>query len=344
MLKKLFSVFSFFACFNCLAEEQISCLTKIGKHQQNFLTQLEQIIGKKELNQKNIKDNEQKIYNLVAANVLTACLNTSNLSEFNNDIVSSQNISIPFEKNEKYYTMELNTEKLFDHINIPSGILVTPFLNKAPGDIITKAQMPTDYFFSSDCSDHWVRVNIDDDTPINKAGKASFARYSGREFFLDFPVGSYNRAFPGLVISAKTGVGAAEEIVYYQNYKNARIAAESFAQALSNTQCALDGLAVYVVSLNTKRIGSGDKSGWAIGSGVVGGSMALLGAAWLTATYTTASATVLMSTAMAANAIPVAGWIAGAVIAVAAAVAAIYPSDLADIQQVMVLDGPYIIK
>ena len=104
----------------------------------------------------------------------------------------------------------------------------------------------------------------------------------------------------------------------------ARENAKKFADALQNTPCANDMLAVDVVSLNTIPVVQNGKKQWAIGGGVAGGASIGLGIA------------------LASN--PV-GWIIAGIAAVGGAVAyAIAPQSLADMEQVMVMDGPYLIK
>ena len=141
----------------------------------------------------------------------------------------------------------------------------------------SKAELPNDYFFSGECSDHWVRINIDNTVPVNVAGQAAFTKYKDKEFFIDFPFGKNNRAFPGLIIAAKKGVGGSEEVVWYRNYKAAREAAQKFADALKGTACANQGLVIDVVSLKTVPVTQGNKTGWTIGAGVAGGTAIAVG-------------------------------------------------------------------
>ena len=224
--------------------------------------------------------------------------------------------------------------------------MITNLRSKSAGDVITKAETPKDYFFTNDCSDHWVRINIDNSVPVNTAGQAAFSNYAGKEFFIDFPFEKNNRAFPGLIIAAKKYIGGGEEVVWYSNYRLARQNAKKFADALQNTPCGNQNLAVNVVSLNTTPDNQGENRGWAIGAGVnagIGAGIATTGALSAAGIISIGAA----GTAAGSSAIPVAGWIVAAVAATVATVAgviAIAPSSLADLNQVMVMDEPIFIK
>ena len=328
MLKKiLFSLF--FIQFGLLATARAAtpipqCIQDIAK-EAKFYDGLKEVLKNKELNQENIKKNQDKVYDLVAENVITHCL--GDINTFVDEIADQPTLRVPFEMrgtNNKtiYYAFEMPTEKLFDHINIPTGIVVAPAMGKKRGDVITFGEMPRDYFWSESCSDHWVKLNIDDNAPVNTAGRASFKGYPDVEFFLDFPKGSGMRAFPGLVLGAATGIGGKEQIVWFRNYLTARKAAEEFATNLKQTICTQDNLEVYLVSLGTQKVKIGDsKYGWGITAGATGGVMGVL--------------------AIGSFSVPVVGWIIGGVVAISAGVVTLWVETLADIQQVMVLDGPH---
>lgn len=319
----------------------IQCLTDIGNDQETFVNAIKtQILHGQEFNQRLVDREKHKLYTIVAANIVTHCIDTNNLNDFNHDIVDATKIDIPFKLDDKYYKLTVDVETLFEYINIPAGVLVTNLRNKRPGDVITKAETPSDYISSFDCSDHWVRLDLSDSSPVNVAGKAAFPEYTDQEFFIDFPFGKNNRAFPGLIIGAKTGWGGAEQVVWYPNYRVARAKAKQFAEGLNNTACSKDNLVVDVVSLTTKPVTQGDKTGWAITAEIGGG----VGTA-----ISIAGAVAAVSGVVAATTweVPVAGWIVAAVAATVATVSgiiAIAPSSLADMNQVMILDGPYRIK
>ena len=128
-----------------------------------------------------------------------------------------------------------------------------------------------------------------------------------------------------------------EELVSFNNLPTAINAAQQFASALNDTRCANDGLSVYVVSTKVQELESG--TGWGITAGVVGGTAAIIGistyAGWTAALFTAAGVT--------ASA-PVVGWIAAGVLAAAAGIFSVIPSEIEAINQVMVIDGPYLIK
>jgi len=326
MLKKILFLLFFVQiglCANTYAADPIpTCIQEISK-ETKFYDGLKNILKNKGLNQENIKKNQEKIYDLVAENIITHCL--GDINAFVDEIVDSQTLRIPFEMRDAnnkpvYYAFEAPTEKLFDHINIPTGILVAPTMGKKRGDVITFSEMPKDYFWSESCADHWVKINIDDDSPVNLAGRAAFKEYSNIEFFLDFPKGTGMRAFPGLVLGADTGIGGKEQIVWFRNYLTARKAAEEFARSLKPTMCSRDNLEVYLVSLGTQKVTTGDsKQGFGIAAGV---------------------ASTLTVVAIGASASGV-GIAIGAIAALGAGVAALWVETLGDIQQVMVLDGPH---
>lgn len=325
-MRKFLLIFVMMLCGNLAhAGDTPPCVAAIGNDTAAFVDVLKtKILNGKEFNQKFVEQRKHEMYNLVAGNILTHCLDTKNLADFNTDIVDAETLTIPFQMDGKYYSLNVNVATLFNYVNLKFGILVTTKRDKMRGDVITKDEMPKDYFFSGQCSDHWVRVNIDNDVPVNKAGQAAFPTYAGNEFFIDFPSGKNNRAFPGLVIASKKGIGGSEQVVWFQNYKVARENAKKFANALQNTPCANDMLAVDVISLDTVPVIQNGKKQWAISGGVVGGASIALGIA------------------LASN--PV-GWIIAGIAAAGGAVAyAIAPQSLADMEQVMVMDGPYLIK
>lgn len=333
-MRKFLLIFAMMLCGNFAHATDATtpaCMVAIGNDQNAFVNVLKtEILKGKEFNQQFVDKNKDALYTLVARNLAVHCLDTSNINDFNTNIVDADILTIPFKMDGKYYSLNLNVAKLFDYTAdyLKAGIMVTPLSNptlagKRMGDVITKSEMPTDYFFSGQCSDHWVRVNIDNNIPINKAGQAAFPTFAGsNEFFIDFPIGKNNRAFPGLIIASAKGIGGSEQVVWFTNYKTARASARKFAAALQNSPCANDKLAVNVVALNTVPTVQNGKSGWALGGGIAGA--------------------VGVGVFLASN--PV-GWIIAGVAAAGAAVGyAIAPQSLANMDQVMVLDGPYLIK
>lgn len=329
-MRKFLLIFAMILCGNLAYATDTytpACVAAIGNDQNAFVNVLKsEILKGKEFNQKFVDQKKDELYTLIARNLAVHCLDVTNLDDFNTAIVDADVLTIPFQMDSKYYSLNINVAELFNYTDyLKAGIMVTPLSNKRKGDVITKGEMPTDYFFSGQCSDHWVRVNIDNDVPVNKAGQAAFPTFAGsNEFFIDFPFGKNNRAFPGLIIASAKGIGGSEQVVWFPNYKTARENAKKFAAALQNTPCTNDGLAVDVVSLNTVPTTQNGKSGWALGGGITGGAAIGVGAF------------------LASN--PV-GWIIAGIAAAGGAVAyAIAPQSLADMEQVMVMDGPYLIK
>ena len=350
------------------AGAEIACLTEIGKDNETFIQPLKDIVKDSNIIadqtkfQEFINKNKSKFYGLIAGNVELRCMG-ENFNDLN-EIADSESIKIPFEMNGNKYDITVDSMRLFDYMAIPTALLVVNTRNKNPGDVIEKSKMPKDYFFSQACSDHHVRVNLNNKASVNRAGQTAFGTYGGSdsEFFLDMPVGKSCRAFPGLVLGDFGGLGAKEKIVAYENYREGRKALKTFAKALQNTSCGNQGLAVYQVSIDTIPVEKNGKKGWAIAAGVSGGSMAYMGITSGLATLGvggkiiasgvwTASKLGLITTAAggavtvgAINSWNVVGWVILGVTAATAATIALLPKDLADIDQVMVMSEPEIIR
>ena len=282
------------------SQQVVQCLIDIGNDTTEFVDPIKSnILRGREFNQALVDREKDALYDLVAKNIMKRC--TENFNDFNFDIVDATKIDIPFKLDDKYYKLTVDVETLFEHISIPTAVLVMNFNNKNIGDKITKADTPSEMFFSADCSDHYVRDNISDDGPVNRAGQAAFPTYTGEEFFIDFPFGKSNRAFPGLIIAAHTGIGGAEEVVWYPNYRVARANAKTFVEGLKNTACSKDNLSAYVVSMPVNPEKSWDSSGWFFwGVGILTGGIGM-GISLL-------------------------------------------PPTLADINEVTIFDGPYLIR
>lgn len=307
------------------------CLADIGSDNATFVSPMHtEVLSGQLPTQENVDANNSKMFGLVGANIELKCLNGQpNLNDFQ-AIAESKAFIIPFTyTNNEKYLLQVDTEKLFDYINLPTGFIVTNNRNYKPGQIIKKSDMPTDYWFDGDCSDHYVRINISNDAAINVAGQKAFGEYGGskNEFFLDFPVGKNCRSFPGLVLGDFGGLGAEEKIVAYQNYVSAQKAAQSFADALQSSSCSNQNLAVYLVALETTPVAQGGTEGVVIGAGIGGAAAGAI------------------TVALASNP---AGWVIGAVGAVVggvvAGVSALFYKELTPIDQVVVMKGPYIIR
>lgn len=296
------------------------------------------------LTQEGATQNKSKIMGLIAGEVLLNCI--ANLGT----LTKSANGKVWYERDNKKYAFQFKMEELFQYINIQTGVMLYNKPSLSVGDVIKLSDIKKLYW-SDECSDHTIWDNLDDDASVNIAGQKVFSQYGGsdNEFFLDFEEGNDRRAFPGLVLMDKTG-STAEKIVSFNNLHSAIAATQSFATALNSSSCSNDGLSAYVVALNVKPDDT-DRDAWAVGAGVTGGTMAFLGLAYA-ATLSTAAAAAgssalvsgLLSVAGAASSVPVWGWIAAGVIAAAAGAISLIPSELADIRQVMVMDGPYLIR
>ena len=227
----------------------IPCLNKIGQDTNNFINKLNTIVGSETLNQEFVDTHQTDFYDLVGQGIINHCASAG--SRNMNAIADIDYIVIPFVLKNQKYDIKVNTDKLFTHVQRPSALLVVNKTTLRPDDIVKKSDMPKRYFFPDDCSDHHVRFNLNNNAAVNKAGQSAFAAYGGaeNEFFLDMPVGKSCRAFPGLVLGDVGGWGAAETIIVYTNYKEARKALKAFANNLNHTACSNSGLAVYMVDI-----------------------------------------------------------------------------------------------
>lgn len=326
-----------------------------------------------ELTDAQVQINRDKIYIAFAGAMLESC--GSELM----DIADLQEGLIILKKDDKTIGFKFSVPEIFDHLDFKAGIMVYNNKTKTAGSIIKLSDIKSLYW-SDDCSDHTIWENLDDDAAVNIAGQKVFQSYGGskNEFFLDFEEGNNRRAFPGLVLMDKT-YSTSESIVVYTNLITAKQVARQFAEALSNTACSNQGLAVYLVALNvTKSTTSGNEGvakgiGYSVGglaaaNTLVGAGLGVAGATGTTAVLgTTAGAAgfnaavgvagTVTAKGMAAGAlagagasvgwIPGPGWVIGGALLIAAGVTyaiSVAPSEIEDIQQVAVLAGPYIIR
>ncbi len=271
-----------------------------------------------------ITAHQAEIYNLLAANTKDFCLGDIGLIAKNGG-----NATINFKHNNKNYSFNFSVEELFRYLPIRVAILITNDRTKKANDVITKASMPTNYWWNKDCSDHIIWSNLDDDAAINKAGQAAFSEFGGaqHEYFIDFPVDSSCRAFPGLILQDITG-SSTEGIVVYNNVQLGLQRLTDFVKNLNGSQCSRDNLSAYLVAIDATAVPT--ESTHLVGDIItgVGGTAAVGG-------------TVGVVVGGVSN--PV-GWVILGVGAVIAGISSVVPTDIADIQQVAVIDGPYHIK
>ena len=362
MIKKIFLILM--VCFVSTAHADVfkTCLEKISSNDELWTQPL---FNKSNGIFKSLKDGEEltddivqkqkaQIYVLLGKNILLNC--RDDMAE----ISRQQRGQIPFKYNDEDYAFDFSVKTMFDYIDIRTGFVVINKRNLKPGDVIKLTDIPREQkFFPDECSDHVIWDNLDDDAAVNVAGQAVFNEFGGskNEFFLDFADGDNRRAFPGLVLMDKTS-STAESIVTYRNIGTAFQKMQQFGERLKNSQCSNSGLALYTVALDVKQDTSKEKKGWAIAASVGGGAAVWIGAsAAVTAAGVAGSGVIGTAVvgAMKATAatvgvaagsvswIPVAGWIAAGVLAVTATAIALYPSEIEDLKQVMVLDGPYLL-
>ena len=262
LINKIF-MFSFMIATLCTRgyAADIPCLTAVGQDD-NFISKFKGqiksgvILTDEQKLQEYINTHKQDFYKLVGDSVFEHCIKDNDYTNVN-IIADRDSITIPFVINSQPYDITVNTENLFDAIeNKPvAALLVINDTYKKPGDEIKKSDMPKKYFFSRECSDHNIQFGLSNTSPVNKAGQRAFAAYGGgdAEFFLDFPTGKNNRAFPGLVIGDfGSFINSPEKIVVYTNYKRAREVLKNFSSYLNNTPCSNQNLAVYLVDIGDK--------------------------------------------------------------------------------------------
>jgi len=260
-MNKLFVSFLFLLFGTVTGADAVTapCLATIGNDDVGFITPMyNNVLGGKPPIQDNIDTNKSRMFNLVADNVKAKCLDASATKADFIAITQNAQFIIPFKyKDNKKYKMQVDTTKMFEYLNLPVGFLVINNRKLGPGDIIKKSDMPTDWFYSNNCSSHNPRLNIANDAAINVAGQAAFGKYAGAksEYFLDKPVGKACRSFPGLVLGDFGGWGAPEGIVVYKNYLNATTAIKTFQDALKSSACSQQqDLAIYLVSLDNIKV------------------------------------------------------------------------------------------
>ena len=314
-MKKFITLFFLFVSVSAYAATDIltKCVENIYQDQEAWHDKIANIFSNEDdLSQAAVTKNKNKLYNLLAQNLLKIC--PADVLE----IFNEKEGKINFEYNDKLYALEFNPKELQKYLNIETGILVINNTQLSPGDILTKSQTPKDTkFFSAACSPHSIWYNLDDDAAVNKAGQAAFNDKTN-EFFLDFARGDNMRAFPGLVLMDITG-STQEKIVTFPNLAAGKNATSLFTEKLlKNTNCNNQGLAVYTVALKVAPDTSTDKRILAVAA---------------SSGYAIATGTTL-------------GIISGAILGVAAlgvATYSLYPEELRQIDQVMIVDGPHIL-
>lgn len=344
-----FSILFAIHCASANADATNDCMNLIS-NDPDFQQVLSQTIfpDAQEITLEMAQQNKSKILGAVASTMFLKCPDKLSI------LAKQANGKIWYALNNKNYAIQFKMADLFQYTNMPLGIMIYNKSNLGSSDIIKLTDIKQLYW-SDECSDHTIWDNLDDDTAVNIAGQAVFSQYgaSENEFFIDFEEGNNRRAFPGLVLMDKTG-STTEKIVGFTNLHTAINAAQNFASSLSNTTCSNQGLAVYVVNLKTQRLSTSGKDGWAYTAGIAGATPILVGiglSSALSAAGTALAATsAAVSSALGSTAGVLAtvggpyGWIAAGAIAAIAGAIALYPEQISDIKQVMVMDGPFLIQ
>jgi hypothetical protein len=285
-----------------------------------------------------VTQNKSKIFGAIGSTMLLEPQCSDNIST----LARRANGKVWLKQPDKTYAFQFQMTDLFQYLTIPTGIMLYNNKTLKTGDVIKLSDI-SKLYWSDECSDHNIWDNLDDDASINIAGQKVFSQYGGskNEFFLDFEEGNNRRAFPGLVLMDKTN-STSEAIVAFNNLHTSIKATEDFANALTGTACARDGLVAYTVSLDVKPYAaSGEKRVWGYSAGIAGATPLVVGIGL--SKGAAALGLTKVGSVLATTAGPV-GWIIGGILAATATTIALIPEKIQDIQQVMVLDGPHILK
>ena len=313
-----------------------NCLNKVATTQK-WKDGISGIFGTNELDDSNVNANKPQIYELLTETIHSTCgADLVSIAKSTND-----RAIINFSHNNKDYGFDFSISEMFDGYVMRTGILVINKRDLTPNSILKLSDIPKKKkFFSDECSDWIIWDNLDDDAAVNVAGQAVFNEYGGskNEFFLDFAEGDNRRAFPGLVLMDKTA-STKETIVSYLNLRTGIEKTQQFAKQLKGTQCSNQGLSVYLVALDVSKDYTTASRLWQAVASVP-------------LAYHTGAAGYLVATEGVADlaglgaflGIPVVGWVIGGVLLIDAGViygVSMIPQQIQDIQQVMILDGPY---
>jgi hypothetical protein len=272
MKKLLFIFLGIIISFPTFADNVATCLDAISKDKEKWQDMLfdhdngifKDIKDTDDITDAMVEENKNKIYTLIAGNIMTRC------NKLLGDFSKKQRATIDFTHNNKSYAFDFSTEKMFEFIDLRTGIVVTNKRTYSSGDVMKLSDFPRNTkLFSDECSDWTIADNLDDDGAVNKIGQSVFNEFGGskNEFFLDFTEGDNRRAFPGLVLMDETG-STKEKIVTYRNINTGISKAKQFAQSLKSSECSNQGLAVYLVALDVKKDTSSEKKGWMIAAGI----------------------------------------------------------------------------
>jgi hypothetical protein len=225
------------------------------------------------------------------------------------------------------------------------------------------------YWWTEKCAPHNITLNVDNDAAVNSESMQKLVINSnGDELFIDFPKGKATRAFPGLLMD-EVNWSTNHAVITYTNIYTAYTKAKAIAKELKSTDCS--GLNIYLVGLKIKQSTDNKQKildkrdnesysggAWNIWTGLTGGAAALTSGwvaaspliakipkigAKMAASHTAATAGAKASYGIAAGgAASAAFWIAIVVGAATAVTAALYPFEIEeDIEQVMVLSDPF---
>lgn len=347
MKKTITFLFFLFCITPTFADSWTTCAEKIVK-EGTFSKKITEIIGENRENAGEILQSNADEIRLILLDKMFGHYNkTAGLC--NDEIIGiakMEKLQLAFDVDGNEYEFDIDVNKLFDHYPTQTAIIVYNNRDKELFNTIKNNDIKNIYW-SDECSDHTIADNLDDDAIVNIAGQETFSEYGGKnnEFFLDFEKGNNQRAFPGMLLSDESG-STTEKIVIFTHLPTAIKKMQAFAKNLENSSCGNQNLAVYLVSIAGNKYNH--SKGYGTAASLVSGVPTLvIGVSTAIALTSTSVAVTAGTTALGATIAAVGGpigWIVGGgMIGIGYGIAMI-PDDIADIEQVYVLDGPYIIR
>lgn len=254
-----------------------------------------------------------------------------------------EEFNIELIKFNKKVRFKISKKKLLEQYQVALGILVTKNSDWQYPKIINRDYIK-EKTWSNDCSDYLSANPFDsvyDSDPVN-ISMQKIKSYDN-EYFLDEP--EHMQAFPGLVIEDVTHQDLAN-LVIINDIPAGQELISKFATNVSSLGKCKGNYAYLVSYVVPEKINTGTGAGQAYAvnfavAGIATATIAYAGAAYA-ATGTLAG---IFTAAGASATVPVAGWIvAGALVVVGGVVAFVSSTTtetLADLPQMMVIDGPY---
>ncbi len=269
---------------------------------------------------------------------------------FCNDLImkianeTKESFTFGLKKFDKTVQFKISKNKLLEQYKVALGILVANTSSWQYPKVIDRDYI-SEKTWDNDCSDYSSKNPFDsvyDSDPVNIAMQK--IKGDSEEYFIDEP--EHMHAFPGLIIEDVTYQDLAN-LVIMDNIPMAKEEITKFATNVASLSGECKGHYAYLVSyvvpekINT---GVGPGQRWGTNFAVAGITVAAIGGA--TATWASGSLLAgIFATAEVSSVVPVVGWIVAAALVVVGGVVALVSSTstetLADLPQMMVVDGPY---